>query len=93
MSGENLDPYAVLGVMHAFRLVPDLVSGLASNTHAGVELVRRLCGVEALNLLDPVSLPQLRGLLKRSLGIRGLVSEVFGQVSPDPGSSISDPGH
>jgi hypothetical protein len=33
------DPYAVVGVMEAFGIVPDIVSGAATNTRAGIELI------------------------------------------------------
>lgn len=53
------DPYAVLGVMSAFDLRPDIVSGIAVNTLAGRELVERLCHVRALNLIEVNALPEL----------------------------------
>lgn len=62
------DPYAVLGVMEAFGRKPDLVSGIAANTEAGRALVRELCGVEALDLLQEGSLPRLDELLGRTFG-------------------------
>jgi hypothetical protein len=49
------DPYAVLGVMKGFGLTPDLVTGIAANTRAGIELVERLTGVPALNVRDPAT--------------------------------------
>lgn len=45
------DPYAVLGVQHAFGREPDLVCGPAANTEAAIALVQKLCGLRALNLL------------------------------------------
>ena len=57
------DPYAVLGVQHAFGREPDLVCGPAANTEAGVALVKKLCGVEALNLLRRNSRAELNRLL------------------------------
>jgi hypothetical protein len=45
------DPYAVLGVQEAFGLTPDLVAGPAADTTAAAELVQKLTGVRALNLL------------------------------------------
>lgn len=62
-----LDPYAVVGVEKAFGLVPDLVTGPATSTSAAVDLVRRLSGVDGLNVMDPESLPALRDVLKRTL--------------------------
>jgi len=63
------DPYAVLGVQHAFGLKPDLVAGPAANTTAAVALVKRLAGVPALNLIDSEARPALRALLMDRLGI------------------------
>ena len=62
------DPYAVVGVVRAFDRPPDLVAGGATNTEAGVELVGRLTGLEALNLLNESSRPRLRALLEAKLG-------------------------
>jgi hypothetical protein len=61
------DPYAVLGVQDAFRLRPDLVAGPAANTTAAVELVQRLTGVRALDLLDPGGAEELRMLLDQRI--------------------------
>lgn len=63
------DPYAVLGVQQAFSRKPDVVSGPAANTDAGIELVKKLCGVPALNLLRRSSLPALRTILAEKLDI------------------------
>jgi hypothetical protein len=63
------DPYAVYGVMKGFDFTPDLVSGPATNTIAGVELVEKLCGVSAVNLIEPENLPILEHLLKKKLGM------------------------
>jgi hypothetical protein len=57
------DPYAALGLIHSFDLRPDIISGPATNTIAGCELIERLCDVRALNILDPAALPELRRLL------------------------------
>jgi hypothetical protein len=46
------DPYAVTGVTSAFGTRPDLVTGLATSTSAGIELVEKLSGIKALNVLD-----------------------------------------
>jgi hypothetical protein len=59
-----LTPYAVTGVTKAFGNRPDLVTGLATSTSAGIELVEKLSGIKALNVLDRGSLPQLRAILK-----------------------------
>jgi hypothetical protein len=60
------DPYAVVGVMRGFDIIPDLVAGLATSTNAGVELVEKLSGARALNLLDPGSIPELRAMLEKA---------------------------
>ena len=61
------DPYAVAGVISAFRKRPDLVAGAAANTEAGIALVEKLCDLKALDLLDKRSTPDLRAILNRSL--------------------------
>lgn len=63
------DPYAVTGVMSAFQNRPDLVTGLATSTDAGIELIEKLSGIPALNVLDRGSLPKLRNVLRTSLGL------------------------
>ena len=57
------DPYAVMGVQHAFGREPDLVCGPAANTQAAVVLVEKLCGVRALNLLRRSARPELNQIL------------------------------
>jgi len=61
------DPYAVVGVQTAFGIRPDLVTGPAANTSAGIQLVKELTGLTALSLIDPASLPDLRVLLQKAL--------------------------
>lgn len=61
------DPYAVLGVGEAFKRTPDFVAGPAANTRAGIDLVRKLTGIEALNVMDAASRPRLRELLASRL--------------------------
>jgi hypothetical protein len=61
------DPYAVVGVREAFKIEPHIVAGPTANTQAGIDLVRKLTGLEALNLLDPDSIPRLLEILKRRL--------------------------
>jgi hypothetical protein len=63
------DPYAVLGVQKAFDLKPDIVSGPATTTSAARELVMKLSGVEAYNILDPGSLPGFQEALLDKLGV------------------------
>ncbi|MEN8187471.1 MAG: hypothetical protein ABFR05_10115 [Bacteroidota bacterium] len=61
------DPYAVLGVMESFKLKPDIVSGIATNTYAGAELIEKLCNVKALNLIDPATTDELKSILNEKL--------------------------
>ena len=63
------DPYAVLGVMNAFDVRPDVVTGPASNTKGGVDLVRELTGIEALNVLDEDDAARLDQVLAARLGL------------------------
>ncbi len=64
------DPYSVVGVTNSFGINPDIVGGIATNTFAGIDLIKKLCGIKALNLTDPDSLPDLRVILTAKLGIR-----------------------
>jgi hypothetical protein len=61
------DPYAVIGVMRAFEIEPDLIAGRATSTEAGVALIRKLAGIPALNMLDPASAPKLASFLRERL--------------------------
>lgn len=63
------DPYAVVGVVEAYGLRPDLVTGIATNTEAGIELVGRLTGLPALNVRNKADLPELMRLLGARLGV------------------------
>jgi hypothetical protein len=63
------DPYAVVGVIDAFGTDPDLISGRAASTEAGVELVRRLTGKRALSLFGGSGGEELRALLSESLEV------------------------
>ena len=62
------DPYAVYGLMEAFDIVPDIVTGISTNTLGGRDLVEKLCNVPALNLIDPKTTPTLINILSKSLG-------------------------
>ena len=63
------DPYAVVGVQHAFQRSPDLVAGGAANTDAAIALVKKLAGLQALNLMDPASHDQLAQMLRQALDL------------------------
>ncbi len=58
-----LDPYAVLGIQRAFGMKPDLITGPAANTEAGISLIQKLLGIKALNLVRRQALPDLQKLL------------------------------
>ena len=61
------DPYAVVGVRDAFGLEPDLVTGPATDTTAAVDLVARLTGIRAINVIDPAAERAFRAFLGDAL--------------------------
>jgi len=63
------DPYAVFGLMKAFNIKPDIVTGISTNTLAGRELVEKLCDVKALNLIDPKTTPDLKATLNNCFNL------------------------
>jgi hypothetical protein len=63
------DPYAVYGLMKAYGMTPDLVTGVTSNTLAGIALVEQLCGVRAINFLNPENETILRQLIGLATGM------------------------
>lgn len=63
------DPYAVVGVMKAFGLVPDLVTGPATNTSAAIDLVHKLTGLRGINIIDPDAESAFRAFLEDRLGV------------------------
>lgn len=63
------DPYAVLGIMKGFHLKPTIVSGPATNTIGGVDLIKKLCGINALNLIEQRNWPTLRKVLIDKLNL------------------------
>jgi hypothetical protein len=62
------DPYAVVGVMSAFGIRPDLIAGRATSTEAALALIEKLVSIPAVNVLDPGSGPKLASFLRRRLG-------------------------
>ena len=54
--------------MKSFDLVPDVVSGVATATTSGIELVEKLTGVKALSLYERDGLNQVLEILKRKFG-------------------------
>jgi hypothetical protein len=63
------DPYAVVGIVSAFGHTPDFVTGIATNTAAGVALIEKLSGIRALNVLEHEALPALKAILRERLGL------------------------
>jgi hypothetical protein len=63
------DPYAVVGVMEAFGMEPDVVCGRTTSTQAGIELAQRLSGVRALDLSTASATRALGRLLLDRLDI------------------------
>ncbi|HJO04363.1 MAG TPA: hypothetical protein QGG47_10350 [Acidobacteriota bacterium] len=63
------DPYAVIGVAHAFERQPDIVCGLATSTEAAIGLTAKLTGLPAVNVMDRAHDPKLWDLLHTSLGL------------------------
>lgn len=63
------DPYAVYGLMKAYKIKPDIVTGIATNTLAGSQLVENLCNVKALNLINHNTIPDLKQILSDKLNI------------------------
>ncbi len=61
------DPYAALGVMEAFHTTPDLVTGVATSTIAGIALAEKLTGILALNVLEKEAQLTLAHLLRQRL--------------------------
>lgn len=61
------DPYAVVGVQQGFGYKPDLIAGLCTSTKAGVEVIEKMSGVRALNLLERTSQETLKNLLDQKL--------------------------
>ncbi len=61
------DPYAVVEVSQGFGWQPALITGVATSTSAGVQLVEKLTGITALTLPEQKSWPQLESILRKSL--------------------------
>jgi hypothetical protein len=57
------DPYAVVGVSQSFGLTPDVISGIVTDTSAGIELVEKLTGVPAVGISDRPSQTRLVQIL------------------------------
>lgn len=65
------DPYVVLGVEAAYdMLAPDHVSGIATNTAAGIDLLPQLTDLPAFNIRDKDTYDQPRRTASRSTRAR-----------------------
>jgi hypothetical protein len=62
------DPYAVLGVTNAYRLRPDVVTGIAASTDAATSLVGKLSGLPAFNVMDKTGAEQFEMLMMQTIG-------------------------
>jgi uncharacterized NAD-dependent epimerase/dehydratase family protein len=63
------DPYAVWGLMHAFDVRPDIITGPCTSTEAGIALIDRTVGVPALNMFDERNRPAVASFLRRHLSL------------------------
>ena len=63
------DPYAVYGVIQAFGIKPDIITGPATNTLGGVDLIKNLCGLNAINLIKEKNIPRAATVLSEKLGL------------------------
>jgi hypothetical protein len=64
------DPYAVIGVQKAFEMLhPDLVTGVATNTAAGVSLLDALTDLPAFNIRDNDTHDRLDAMLSDRLDL------------------------
>lgn len=62
------DPYAVLGVEEAFDMLsPDLITGVATNTAAGIDLLNQLTTHPAFNIRDKNTHGRLDDLLRANI--------------------------
>ncbi len=64
------DPYAVYGLMKAFDIIPDIVTGKSTNTLAGQAMVEKLCGVPAINMIDPERMTDIKKILSKTTGFK-----------------------
>lgn len=63
------DPYAVVGVIKGFGFAPDVIAGIATNTTAAVDLIRRLTGQEAFSFLIPEESDDAFEVIRKRLGV------------------------
>ena len=63
------DPYAVAGVIQGFGFEPDVVAGMATNTSAAVDLVRRLTGQRGFSFMAADSSEDAFAVIRKRLGV------------------------
>ena len=63
------DPYAVAGVIEGFGYEPDVVAGIATNTTASVELVRKLTGHEGFSFMIAEESDDAFAVIRTRLGV------------------------
>lgn len=63
------DPYAVAGVIQGFGFEPDVVAGMATNTSAAVDLVRRLTGQRGFSFMAADSSEDAFTVIRKRLGV------------------------
>jgi hypothetical protein len=56
--------------MKAFDIVPDIVTGKSTNTLAGQAMVEKLCGVPAINMIDPERMNDIKKILAETTGFK-----------------------
>lgn len=70
------DPYAVIGVQKAFRMLqPDLVTGVSTNTEAGVSLLNALTDIPAFNIRDNDTHVRLDAMLTDRLDLDSKITD------------------
>ncbi|MEA3511898.1 MAG: hypothetical protein U9R51_10730 [Actinomycetota bacterium] len=63
------DPYAVSGVIAGFGYEPDVVAGIATNTTASVELIRRLTGQKGFSFMIAEESDDAFAVIRSRLGL------------------------
>ena len=63
------DPYAVSGVIAGFGYEPDVVAGIATNTTASVELIRRLTGQRGFSFMIEEESDDAFAVIRARLGV------------------------
>lgn len=81
------DPFAVVGVMKAFGVQPDLVTGPATSTSAAIRLVKKLTGLPALNVINRETMPAFREFLEQKLGTAIFAAAAISQNSTVAGET------